>query len=208
MEVKEEDRDLVLDLAENLFPGVTHIDQLDKDWKAWWIIVAGRVLRGNKGATGFAAELSEVFRPGVEAQVDDILKRQGVDFADQERRAAAEELERNSREAREEAQHQAGLAEKAQITEERRERWLQERKERDKHLELEELERKTKLQNGSLLERLVMGIAVVGFAMALVSLAIGIESGRQEYVAGGTGLAGLATLALIRLLLLGNNRRG
>jgi hypothetical protein len=205
VEVREEDRDLALDLAENLFPGITHIDQLDKEWKSWWIILAGRVLRGNRGATGFAAEFSEVFRPGVEAQVDDILRRQEADLADQERRAAAEELERKGREGHQEALNRANLAEKTQITEERRERWIQERKERDQQLELEGLERKTKLQNGSLKERLATGMAVVAFAVALVVLGIGIESSHQEYVAGGSGFAGLATLALIRLLFLENS---
>ena len=202
VEVREGDRELALDLAENLFPGITHIDQLDKEWKSWWILVSGRVLRGDKGITRFVEAFSEVFRPGVEAQMDDILKRREMDLADQGRRAAAEELERKGRDGREEALNQATLAEKTQVTEERRERWAQERKERDKHLELEERERKTKLQNSSWKERLAMGMAVIAFAVALVALYVGLESGR-EYVAGGSGLAGLAALAaIIRLLFL------
>jgi hypothetical protein len=206
VEVREEDRELALDLAENLFPGAVHIDQLDKESKPWWILVSSKVLRGDKGMTRFVEAFSRVFRPGVEAQVDDILKRQEVDFADQGRRAEAEELERKARDGREEALSQANLAEKAQAMEERKERWAQERKERDKHLELEEQERTTKLKNGSLKERLAMGMAVVAFAVALVVLYVGLESG-QKYVAGGSGLAGLAALAaIIRLLFLDNAR--
>lgn len=216
VEIKEEDRDLALDLAEYAFPGVTHIDQLTKDQKSWWILVAGRVLRGNEAIVRYVEAFSKVFRPSVDAQVKDILRRQELDFADKARRATAEETERRNREVREREMHKANLRRLAQQGKEDKERWRQEKKERDKSLELEGQERETRLQleaeerrskmrNSSRREHLAMGMAAITFACAVAAFIVGLANG-EGWVIGGSGITGVAALLTIVKLLLSENR--
>lgn len=213
--IKEEDRELTLVLAEHLFPGVEHIDQLSDEQKPWWILVSGRVLSGDKAIARYVEAFSKVFLPSVDTQIDDTLKRQEFDFADKGRRAAAEEVERRNREARAGEEHEAKLARIKQegVEEEKREKQERangvrrtkfEEAERSKHLELEEEERKiemglsreerqTKLKNRDRRENLAMAMAAVAFLGALVVFLIGLVKG-EGWVIGGSGVTGAVVL--------------
>jgi hypothetical protein len=213
--IKEEDRDLALVLAEYLFPGVEHIDQLNDEQKPWWILVSGRLLSGDKAIARYVEAFSKVFLPSVDAQIGDTMKRQEFDFADKGRRAAAEEVERRNREERAMEEHKARLARIAQegVEEEKREKQKRadgakraklDEAERIKHLELEEEERKiemaltreerkTRLKNRDRRENLAMAMAAVTFLGALVVFLIGLLRG-EGWVIGGSGLTGAIAL--------------
>jgi hypothetical protein len=222
VEVQEEDRELALVLAEHLFPGLDHIDQLSDEQKTWWILVSGRVLRGDKAIARYVEAFSKVFLPSVDTQIDDTLKRQEFDFADKGRRAAAEEVERRQREAQAGEEHKAKLARLA------REGELEE-VERSKRLQLEEEERKvelalaaeerkvetalsaeerrTKLKNRDRREKLAMTMAGATFLGAAIVFFIGLMSG-EGWVIGGSGVTGaLALISMIVQMLLAEPKR-
>jgi len=213
--VKEEDREMALVLAENLFPGVEHIDQLNDEQKPWWILVSGRVLSGDKAIARYVEAFSKVFLPSVDAQISDTFKRQEFDFADKGRRAAAEEVERRNREARAREEHKVKLARIAQEGIEEEKRLKQERANGAKRLKLEEAERtehlgleaeerkiemtlsreerRTRLKNRDRRENLAMAMAAVTFLGALVVFLIGLLRG-QGWVIGGSGVTGAIAL--------------
>jgi hypothetical protein len=187
VEVREEDRDLALELAEHIFPDVTHIDQLSKQEKAWWILIAGKLLRGDDH---YIEAFSRVFQPSVDAHVDDVLKRQEFDFDEKRRRAAMEEVERLNREAREEKKLEVHLKREVQRGEE----------DRDRH-EQEMVERKGRWSNTQLKERLAMGMTTVTFICALAVFILGLFSGDGWVIGSSGGVGVVALVTLVKLLL-------
>jgi hypothetical protein len=100
VEIKEADEELALLLADQFYPELTHLDQIeDPQEKRGWITLAVQILRGQEAVIRHAAAtFGEVFKPGVEAQVADTL-----------RKSAAEEREREERRQREIEKHKAEL---------------------------------------------------------------------------------------------------
>ncbi|HYG97352.1 MAG TPA: hypothetical protein VD741_09635 [Solirubrobacterales bacterium] len=91
------------------------------------------------------------------------------------------------------------LANQAQLREERRALFTQELRERRIRLELERRERETKLVNGSLRERLLMGMTVICFLCTIGLLIVGSQTG-QPYVLGSSGAFGVVSTLFFRLL--------
>lgn len=216
VEVTEERRELVLDIAENLFPGKYSISDLKPMERERWVVLACNVLRGDPDVSQQVAALAEVLGPGVQAQIEDLLVRREADLALQEKNAAAGERERRRRERREEETHKANLKQRAREETECEERWKQELEGQDKHLQLEIEERTTelrlgqkreaKLKNSNRREVLAMGMAAITFACALVAFVVGVAKG-EGWIIGGSGITGVAALlAIVRLLLSEQNR--
>jgi hypothetical protein len=202
VEVDESDEELALLLAEQFYPDLTHIDQIqDKQEKRNWTVLTVQILRGQEAVIRYAAEtFGKVFQPSVDAQVADTL-----------RKGAAEELEREERKAREIEIQKASLFRIAQEECLDIERWELEKKEREKKLELEENERITKLRleeeerktaltNRDRREKLVIGMALVTFVCALAAFIVGLVS-KEPWIIGGSGITGVAALATFVKLL-------
>ncbi|MDQ3724295.1 MAG: hypothetical protein M3335_00145 [Actinomycetota bacterium] len=187
VEVKEEDRELALELAEHIFPDVTHIDELGKQEKAWWILIAGKLLRGDDR---YIEAFSRVFQPSVEANVDDVLKRQEFDFNQKRRRAAMEEVERLNREERENKKLEVELKREAQRGEE----------DKDRHKQ-DMAEREGRWKNTQLKEWLAMGMAAITFLCAVAGFLVGLFSGDLLVVGGSSGACVAALVTLVKLLL-------
>ncbi len=142
--VKQETRELVLDLAENLYPGVAKIGELDKQNRSYWLLLAGGILREYPDISHHLETLGNVLARGVNAEIDDILQRLEADLEEKQRRSEAEERARGNQERREE------------------ERWQLEKEERRQRLEKES----NREDNGFLIERALLVMMVVAFVLA------------------------------------------
>jgi hypothetical protein len=170
-EAKPENLEAVLDAAESAYPGVLQIGDLEKAQQAHWIREATRLLRDDKRAERWVAQLSGVLAPGVEAEAEDILRRREFDFANERRRIDLDE-------------------------EDGRQGSRQEREIELKKWKMEEDERRSALKNRQVREVVVLVMAVIGFLLAVGVCIVGLTS-RQNYVAGGSGGMALAILGVI-----------
>lgn len=226
VEIKQEDEELVLLLAEQFYPELTHLDQIeDPQEKRGWITLAVQILRGQEAVIRQAAQtFSEVFQPGVEAEVAQTL-----------RKTAAEEEERAERRAREVALHKKELFRIARQESVDDERWELEKKEREKKLELEERkldleekEREKKLEleeeertthlrleeeervaaheNRVGREKLAYRMAAIAFTCAVVALVVGIVRGEAMIIGSSSAIAIGALVALVSLMLAEQSR--
>jgi hypothetical protein len=205
--VKEETRQLVLDLAENLYPGVDEIGKLDKPNRGYWLLLSSGILREYPDISHYLDTLSDVLARGVNAEIDDILHRLAADLKEKQRRSEAEEHERGNREQREERLLEAELEDKAQLRGERQERWEMEREERTQRLQ----KQGRRDDNGLLVERILMVMMVVAFVLAVVFLVVGALAGEGRdqsvgwtntgwvFAAGGSGAMGLLSLIMLML---------
>jgi hypothetical protein len=46
-EIDESTRDLVLDLADHLYPGITHVDELPREERNWWVLVQTKIIQAD-----------------------------------------------------------------------------------------------------------------------------------------------------------------
>jgi hypothetical protein len=199
--VKEENRELVLDIAENLFPGAYAISDLKKGEREKWIMLSCDILRENKAEISASIEaIAKVLDPAVQAEIEDTLLKRNFFFEQEEKRSEIEEEERDERKEREKATHTENLLDLAQARRLGDERWALEKTTQEKHLGMEEDERRTRLKNTSWRERIGMAMAVIGFLAALALLALGVTSG-DGYVAGSSGAVAAAILSVILRLL-------
>lgn len=203
VEFKLEDEELLLLLAEQFYPDLTHIDQIE-NWqeRRGWLILCTQILKGQEATIRYAAEtFSKVFQPSVDAQVADTL-----------RKGAAEELERQERRAREIEIFKANLILLAQKGVLSREEWELEKTERITRLILEAQakqqeteEKRTRTQNRNLREKMVMGMATIIFVCAFVAFIVGLVSG-EPWIIGTSGITGIGALvAAVKLLSNENN---
>jgi cytochrome c-type biogenesis protein CcmH/NrfG len=125
-----------------------------------------------------------VFTPGVDAEIEDISERRQFDFANQERRIELDARERARKER-----------DRGQKREEDRQGRLQELRIDQDRWEVEKRERLTALTNRSWMERATLGMAVVGFLVAIAFCIVGLLSG-QKYVGGSGGSVALALLGV------------
>jgi hypothetical protein len=104
VDINESDEELALLLAEQFYPDLTNIDQIeDPHEKRGWITLAVQILRGQETVARHSAEaFSKVFQPLVDAQVADTV-----------RKAAAEEREREERRAHLQALYEAAIEREA-----------------------------------------------------------------------------------------------
>jgi hypothetical protein len=206
--VKAETRDLILDLAENLYPGVDEIWKLDKQNRSYWLLLSSGILREYPDISHYLETLSNVLARGVNAEIDDILQRLEADLKDKQRRSEAEEREQGNRERRAEDRHQADLADQTQRRGEREERWKLEQEERRQQLEKDG----KREDNGYLIEKALMAMMVVAFALAvgllIVAALVAQSSGKPAnwsdslgwaFAAGGSGAMGLLSLVMLML---------
>ncbi|MDX6635897.1 MAG: hypothetical protein QOF06_2100 [Solirubrobacterales bacterium] len=199
--VKEENRELVLDIAENLFPGTYAISDLKKGEREKWIILSCDILRENKAELSASIEaIAKVLDPAVQAEIEDTLLKRNFFFEQEEKRSEIEEEERDDRKEREKVTHTENLLDRAQARRLADERWALEKRTQEKQLDMEESERRTRLKNTSWRERIGMAMAVIGFSAALALLAIGVMSG-DGYVAGSSGAVAATILGVILRLL-------
>jgi hypothetical protein len=209
VEFKPEDEELLLLLAEQFYPDLTHIDQIE-NWqeKRGWLILCTQILKGQEATIRYAAEtFSKVFQPGVDAQVADSL-----------RKGAAEELERQERKAREIEIFKANLillAQKGVLT---REEWDLEKTERLTRLILETEAKQQELaakrqeaeekeiwaRHRERREKMVMGFATIIFACAFVAFIIGLLS-QEPWIIGTSGATGIGALVAAVTLLSNEN---
>lgn len=199
IEVKERNRDLALDLAENLFPGVNAIGDLKKGERERWIVLSCDILRENTEDISASIEaIAKVLDPAVQAQIEDILLKRNFFFEKEEKQSELDEEEREERKEREKATHSENILDRAQARRIANENWELEKKERNKRLAMAV----TKHKNSSLRERIGIGMAVIGFLGAFVLLFVGVNSG-EEFVAGSSGAVAATILGVvIRLLFL------
>ena len=210
VDVKEENRELVMDIAENLFPGVYAISDLKKGEREKWIILSCDILREKNKAelTASIEAIAKVLDPAVQAEIEDTLLKRNFFFEQEEKRSENEGEEREQRKKRELETHQENLEDQRQARSERTDRWQHKKAERKRKLELNERlqtlteeERRTKMKNSSRRENLFTGMAAVTFLCAAVGFAVGLLNG-AEWVAGGSGATGLiALVAIVKLLL-------
>lgn len=74
--VAEVDRELVLDLAEILFPGIEHLDQLSPEQRARWIVLQTSLVQNPSVLKeSFLEGFQSIFEKEVEAQVSEALER-------------------------------------------------------------------------------------------------------------------------------------
>lgn len=181
-EAGEADREFVADLAESFYPDVEHIDQLNKDQLQFWIPFATSVLRGDQ-MDRLVAKFGDALAPGVDAQIDDILKRQQFDFANERQRIVFDGLERIQKKRR-----------RDQRREEERQKHLQEISIAADQWEVEKKERLSHLGIRAWRERIVLGMAIVGFLLVVATCVLGLLS-HQTYLASGSG-GGVALIIL------------
>lgn len=157
VEIKEEDEELALLLADQFYPELTHLDQIeDPQEKRGWITLAVQILRGQEAVIRHAAAtFGEVFKPGVEAQVADTL-----------RKSAAEEQEREERRDREIEKHKAELFRISQ-----KEDKLSGLRERAIEQRLSQAE--TRENNGLRIENRLIWMMTTTFTLAVVLLVAG-----------------------------------
>lgn len=197
VQVKKENRELVLDIAENIFPGAYAISDLKKGEREKWIILSCDILRENKADISASIEaIAKVLDPAVQAEIEDTLLKRNFFFEQEEKRSEIEGEERQERREREKATHAENLLDQAQARRLVDERWDLEKKERNKRLAMEV----NKHKNSSLRERIGIGMAVIGFLVAFVLLCIGLKSG-QGYVAGSSGAVAVTILGVVLRLL-------
>lgn len=202
VQVKPENRELVLDIAENLFPGIYAISDLKKGERESWLILSLNILTENQADLTESIEgIAEVLGPAVQAAIEDTLVKQQFFFEKEERRSAVEEEEREERIAREQATHSEQLVDRAQERRIADERWDLEKKALNKRLAMEV----TRHKNASAKERVGIGIAIIGFSVALVLFYIGIKS-NQGFVAGGSGAIAATIVGVVLHLLLSEQK--
>lgn len=180
-EATEEDRELVLDLAESFYPEVEHFTQLNKTEQKFWLSLATSVLRGTYFSR-LSTKFGEVLTPGVNAEIEDLSERRKFDLANKERRIELDVQERDQRDRHRE-----------QKREEEHRKHDQKIRIADEEWEVSRQERLTNLANRSLREKVVLAMAVVVFLLALVLCVLGLLSHRG-YVGGSGG--GLAVVVL------------
>jgi hypothetical protein len=157
VEIKEADEELALLLADQFYPELTHLDQIeDPQEKRGWITLAVQILRGQEAVIRHAAAtFGEVFKPGVDAQVADTL-----------RKSAAEEREREERREREIEKHKAELFQISQ-----REDNLSGL--RDQAIEQGLSQAETRESNGLRIENRLIWMMTTTFTLAVVLLVAG-----------------------------------
>ena len=180
-EATEEDRELVLDLAESIYPEVQHYTQLNKSEQKFWLSLALSVLRGTYFSR-LSTKFGEVLTPGVNAEIEDLTERRKFDLANKERRIDLDVQERDQRDRHREQKREEEHRKNDQKIRIFGDEW-----------EVRKLEQLTNLANRSLREKVVLGMAVVVFLLALVFCVLGLLSHRS-YVGGSGG--GLAVLVL------------
>jgi hypothetical protein len=201
VEVTKEKRDLILDLAENIFPGKRGVWNLRKGERERWVVLACNILYGNPDVSTEITALAEVLGPGVQAEIDDILLKRNFFLEKEAKQAEIEEEAREERRAREKETHDENLLDQAQKRRIKKERWEMKKKQENKRLAMEV----TRHKNVSAKERIGMGLAVIGFAVALVLLVIGLQNS-QGIVAGGSGATAVTIVGLVLYHLLTGNK--
>jgi hypothetical protein len=218
VEIKPADEELVLLLAEQFYPRLTHLDQIENPQeRRGWTILAVQILLGQETIMRYVEKFSAIFKPSVDAQVDETV-----------RRSAAEEQERAERKEREIERHKAELFRIAEEESLDGERWEMEKKEREKKLELEVKEREKRLEleeeertahlrleteereaahkNRVRREQLAYWMAAVAFACAAVALVVGIVRGEPVIIGSSSAIAIGALVALVSLMLAERSR--
>jgi hypothetical protein len=187
-----EDKEFVLNLAEGLHSGKTHIDQIESaEEKRWWIMVSTGLLLGDDRVSEWVEQFAKVWLPAVEAQADDVLKRQ-LDFENKRRTLFYEGLEQL---------HRKQLKEEKQ--EEKRRKNNVDLSLVEKRWDLEEAERRNALTHRDTRENLrerrekvFLVMTVIGALLAAGICTFGVIGG-EGYVAGGSGSMALGILASI-----------
>lgn len=209
IEIKPQDEELALLLAEQFYPELIHLDQIeDGREKRGWITLSTQILMGQEAAIRYAAEtFGKVFEPSVEAQAADTL-----------RRGAAEELERQERKAREIEIFKGKLLLLAQQGSLEQKRWNLEETERIARLILEAEakqqeveakrqeaeEKKTWAGLREHRERMIMAMATIIFACAFVAFIVGMVS-HEPWIIGTSGATGIGALVAAAKLLSNRN---
>ena len=185
-EAPEENRRFVMDLAEALYPDVEHIDQLSDADKKSWIHTADLFLRDDLVDRLFS-KFGKELAPAVEAEVDDILKRQEFDFANGRDRIAAEIQERAEKKQQREERHEDIRQGRVLALLIARERW-----------EVEKDERLTSLRNRSRRENMALAVAVAASLMVGAICIVALAEHRTFVVGGFGGLLAAAVGVVIR----------
>lgn len=174
VEIEGSNEELVLLLAEQFYPELIHLDQIEnKQEKRNWTVLAVQILRGQEAAVRHAAEtFSKVFQPGVNAQVADTL-----------RKGAAEEREREERKAHLQELYAIVIG----------------REEKLSGLQLRAVEQrldqeKVREANGERLETILIRMMIIAFTLALLLIVAGAVvtqvNGQHSSLTGWAVLAG------------------
>jgi predicted RNA-binding protein with RPS1 domain len=188
--IKNGARDLLLDIADNIFPGVNSIGDLEKGEREHWIIFACGILRGYPDISQYVDAFSEALGRGVDAQISDILERREVDLRIKEKYSAATERIRKKREARAEDKHKADLADQKQRRDDRE----QHQEERKEWNELGLRDARAKQVHGVWIERILIGMIVVAFILFVTGALTG-----ETLILGSSGAGGLITAIMFAL---------
>lgn len=190
--VKRKTRELVLDLAENLHPEYAYIGELPKGPRESWIVLASAILREYPDISQYMEGLRDLLQRGVDARVKEITQKLEVDLTEKQQQLEADERKRREQDQREAEQWELGMQAWNQYLE----------FERDRH------ERAGKREdNGYLIERILMAMMVVAFAVAIGVVILAAVTGNGEsvsfpgwaYAAGGSGATGLLSLVMLLL---------
>jgi len=173
-EASEENRRLVMAIAEAFFPGVDHIDQLSLADRKFWIPFANLLLRDDL-VNPVLAKFGQVFAPAVEAEADDIVLRREAHLENERRRIA-----RDDEELAEKKKH------RDQKREDARRRRVREDRIADERWEAEREERRILLRNRSWRETAVLGMATAGFLLVFAICVVCLLK-EKVVIAGGSG---------------------
>jgi hypothetical protein len=191
VEVPNDRRAMVADVAKNLFPGKKSIGELKPGQRERWIALACNLLYGDPEVSQEIAAATAIV---AEAEI-------GI----QEEQAAAEEHERTERKARAEETHEVDLDHKKQVAEIEGQRWQLEEQAVTQRLRQEE----ARESNGCWIERVLMVMIVVSFAVAIGLIVAAAKTGNSNpdspsfigwsLIAGGSGATGLLSLIMLGL---------
>jgi hypothetical protein len=178
VEIDPDGQDLALMLAENWYPSLSHIDQIrNKQERLQWLLITGALLRGQEALKRYIEQFSQIFKPAVDAQVNDTISQ-----------GAAEERERRLRRVREIEVQQAELARIAQQEGLDQEEW-----------QLKKKEREAALRRSNQRQDVGLVMAIITFCCALIAFFIGLASG-DSWIIGGSLVAGLTALVTVAKL--------
>jgi hypothetical protein len=203
--VPEERLELVLVIAENLFPGKYGLTDLKPMERERWVALGCSILLGNPDLSAQVEALAEVLRPGIQAEIEDTLLKREYFFQREEERSKAEAEEREERKARADELHAAALAHQERATEIGNEHSELHKKITEQHRAQE----KIREANGDKLEGILMVMLVIAFTLAVVLIiaaAVATQINDKSsslsglaIAAGGSGGTGLVSVVMLML---------
>lgn len=187
--------ELLMQIAEQWYPGISNLEELDGKEQKFWIRFREGVLQGQYGIAELAKTLNESIKAQVDAGIEDAQTRRAADVESQRRRRETKDRILRKRQRADDERLKADLEDQAQR-----------REERVAQLDQEIKERETKRINRSRKDHLLIAITAISFACSIALIAAGAMGG-QPIAYGGSGIFGVVSVAgMVRLFLLGDDR--